>query len=83
MEPIQRGFGLSDAQLGLDVCGPGTAGQTRQADLVERAGQKSFSNASLPIVACSSFKSTASAAVVPAPKTPAAGVGSWFFQSTI
>ena len=42
-----------------------------------------LANASRPILACSSFKSTAGAVAVSAPKTPAARVISWFFQSTI
>src|SRR5258705_3886484 len=51
--------------------------------LVSAPDKKSFSNASCPILACSSFRSTAGCGADSAPNTLAARSSNWFFQSLI
>jgi hypothetical protein len=51
--------------------------------LLSAPAKKSFSNASCPILACSSFKSTVGGDTDSAPNTLAARSSNWFFQSTI
>src|SRR5450755_3711252 len=51
--------------------------------LVSAPAKKSFSKASCPIFACSSFRSIVGATADSAPNTLAARSSNWFFQSTI
>ncbi len=51
--------------------------------LVSAPDKKSFSKASWPILACSSFRSTGGGAADSAPNTLAARSSNWFFQSLI